>query len=245
MTTSTVDILRSSKGSAVAALVAGVALVFGGCATKTGTGAAAGAGGGALLGAGIGALAGGGKGAIIGAGVGAAAGASGGAIIGSYMDKQEKALKEVKGAKVEREGDKLTVKFDSAILFDTNKAILKPASERDLEEFSKVLAEYKETDLVIEGHTDNKGKKKRNKQLSEERAEAVIAYLEKHGVDRSRMRGVGHADDKPVADNTTEDGRMQNRRVQVEIAANEELKKKEENAVKQEQKASASNKTAP
>ncbi len=208
----------------------GLSLAMGACASNTGKGAAAGAGGGALLGAGIGALAGGKKGALVGAGVGAAAGAGTGALIGNYMDKQEKALKEVKGAKVEREGDKLFVKFNSAILFDTNKAKLKAASERDLSEFSKVLAEYKETDLVIEGHTDNRGKKVRNKKLSEQRAEAVIAFLETHGVERSRMRAVGFADDKPLGDNSTEDGRMQNRRVQVEIAANEALKKQDESA---------------
>ncbi|MCG5052893.1 MAG: OmpA family protein [Myxococcales bacterium] len=201
-----------------------------GCASNTGKGAVAGGGAGALLGAGIGALAGGKSGALIGAGVGAAAGAGTGALIGRYMDKQEQALKEVKGAKVDREGDKLLVKFDSAILFDTNKAKLKPQSERDLAEFAKVLKEYKDTDLIIEGHTDNKGKKARNQKLSTERAEAVIGYLEAQGVERSRMRAIGFADEKPIGDNGTEDGRMQNRRVQVEIAANEELKKQEQTA---------------
>jgi outer membrane protein OmpA-like peptidoglycan-associated protein len=57
------------------------------------------------------------------------AGAGAGALIGNYMDKQEKALKEVKGANVERQGDKLVVKFNSAILFDTGKSKLKPASK--------------------------------------------------------------------------------------------------------------------
>jgi outer membrane protein OmpA-like peptidoglycan-associated protein len=197
------------------------------CATKTGTGAAVGAGGGAVLGAGIGALVGGKTGALVGAGVGAAAGAGTGALIGHYMDKQEKALKEVKGAKVERQGDKLVVKFNSAILFDTNKADLKPASKNDLSEFAKVLKEYKETDLIIEGHTDNKGKKDRNRKLSVDRAESVIAYLEAQGVARPRMTGKGYADDMPVADNGTEAGRQQNRRVQVQIAANEKLQKED------------------
>src|SRR3954451_4498518 len=89
------------------------------CATKTQTGAAAGAGGGALLGAGIGALIGGGKGAAVGAAVGAGVGAGSGGLIRHHMGQQEKAFKEVKGSKVERQGDKLMVKFNSAILFDT------------------------------------------------------------------------------------------------------------------------------
>jgi outer membrane protein OmpA-like peptidoglycan-associated protein len=202
-----------------------VALAGASCATKTGQGAGIGAGAGALLGAGVGALAGGKSGALAGAAVGAAAGAGTGALIGRYMDNQEKKLKEVKGAKVERQGDKLVVKFNSAILFDTGKAELKPQSRTDLAEFAKVLKEYKETDLVIEGHTDNKGKKATNKKLSVARADAVIGFLETQGIDRVRMTGQGLADERPVADNSTEDGRTQNRRVQVQIAANEKLQK--------------------
>src|SRR2546423_6892168 len=122
-----------------------IAFVAAACATRTQSGAAAGAGGGDLLGAGIGALLGGGKGAAVGAAVGAGVGAGSGALIGRYMDKQEKALKEVKSAKVERQGDKLVVKFNSAILFDTNKSDLKPASKHDLCEFAKGVKGNKDT----------------------------------------------------------------------------------------------------
>jgi outer membrane protein OmpA-like peptidoglycan-associated protein len=203
------------------------ALVASSCATKTQTGAGAGAGGGALLGAGIGALVGGKKGALVGAGVGAAAGATTGALIGRYMDKQEKALKEVKGAKVEREGNKLVVKFNSAILFDTAKADLKGPAKTDLTEFANVLKEYKDTDLIIEGHTDSTGKKDFNKRLSVSRADSVIGFLESQGVERARMTGRGYADEMPVADNASEAGRSQNRRVQIHIAANEKLQQED------------------
>ena len=201
-----------------------------GCATNEGKGAAIGAGGGALAGAGIGALAGGGKGALLGAAIGAGAGAATGAVIGHYMDKQEKALKDVKGAKVERQGDKLVVKFNSAILFDTGKSVLKPQSKKDLAEFSKVLVQYKDTDLVIEGHTDNQGKKDTNVKLSAARADAVIGELVADGVQRARLTGRGLGASTPVADNATSAGRQQNRRVQVQIAANEELRKKDAQA---------------
>ena len=200
------------------------------CATKTQTGAAAGAGGGGLIGAGIGALVGGKKGAVVGGAVGAAAGAGTGALIGRYMDKQEAALKEVKSAKIEREGNQLVVKFNSAILFDTNKYELKQAAKTDLTEFANVLKQYKETDLVIEGHTDSTGKKEHNKKLSINRAEAVIGFLESNGVERSRMTGKGFADEQPVADNSTADGRQANRRVQIQIAANEKLQKQDAEA---------------
>ena len=205
-----------------------VAFVAAACATKTQTGAAAGAGGGALLGAGIGALLGGGKGAAIGAAVGAGVGAGSGAVIGHYMDKQEAALKEVKTAKIERQGDKIVVKFNSAILFDTGKSDLKSASKSDLAEFARVLKEYKETDLVVEGHTDNTGKKPFNQKLSVARAGAVVSFLEAQGVASSRMTPRGYADDMPVADNSTDDGRRQNRRVQIQIAANENLQKQDQ-----------------
>jgi outer membrane protein OmpA-like peptidoglycan-associated protein len=203
------------------------ALLASSCATKTKTGAAAGGGGGALLGAGIGALVGGKKGAIVGAGVGAAAGATTGALIGRYMDKQEKALQQVKNAKVEREGNKLVVKFNSAILFDTAKSDLKGPARTDLSEFANVLKEYRDTDLIIEGHTDSTGKKDFNKRLSVSRADSVISFLESQGVDRSRMTGRGFADEMPVADNSSEAGRSQNRRVQIHIAANEKLQQED------------------
>src|SRR6185436_9674426 len=146
-------------------------------------------------------------------------------LIGHYMDKQEAELKKVKGANVQREGDKLIVRFNSAILFDTNKAKLKPASEKDLGEFAGVLKQYPDTNIVVEGHTDNKGKKTKNKKLSETRAESVIAYLDAQGVVRARMTSVGYADDRPAGDNKTDEGRQANRRVEIQISANEKLQK--------------------
>jgi len=212
----------------LAAAICVVGFVAAACATKTGTGAAVGAGAGGLLGAGVGAVLGGGKGAAVGAAVGAGVGAGTGAVIGHYMDKQEKALKDVKSAKVERQGDKLVVKFNSAILFDVKKSELKSGAKSDLSEFAKVLKEYKDTDLIIEGHTDNTGKKAFNQKLSVARAESVISFLESEGVARSRLTGRGFADDMPVAPNDTADGRQQNRRVQIQIAANEALQKQDQ-----------------
>src|SRR5690242_18654213 len=101
--------LRTTSTLVIAPLL--VLLASAGCATNEGKGAGIGAGGGALAGVGVGALVGGEKGAVIGGVVGAGVGAATGATIGRYMDKQEKALKEVKGAKVERQGDQLLVKF--------------------------------------------------------------------------------------------------------------------------------------
>ena len=213
-----------------AAIVLGMLFVAAsghGCATNTGKGALIGAGGGGLAGAGIGALAGGGKGAMIGGAIGAGVGAGAGALIGNYMDKQEAELKKVKGADVKREGDKLIVRFNSAILFDTGKAKLKPASEKDLTEFAGVLKQYPETNIIVEGHTDNVGKKAKNKKLSETRAQSVIGFLDGHGVVKTRVTAVGYADDRPVGDNATDAGRQANRRVEIQISANEKLQQEQ------------------
>ncbi len=203
-----------------------VCALLGGCASKMGTGALIGGGAGGAAGAGVGALAAGKKGAVIGGLIGVAAGAGTGALIGHYMDKQEEELRnKVKSASIERQGDQLLVKFNSAILFDTGKADLKPQSKTDLAEFAQVLKKYEDTDLVIEGHTDSTGTRAINDKLSRERAQSVVAFLDSHGVAGKRMQAQGFADTVPVADNATEAGRAQNRRVQIKIAANEELKR--------------------
>ncbi|TMB30951.1 MAG: OmpA family protein [Deltaproteobacteria bacterium] len=173
------------------ALVVALAVPLG-CATKARTGAAVGGGGGAAAGAGIGALFGGWKGAAIGAAVGGAAGGVAGAVIGRYMDMQEEALKrDMKTATIERQGDQLVVKFQSAILFDVNKTELKEDAKTELADLAKVLKDYPDTVLVIEGHTDSTGSGAHNKKLSEQRAETVIQVLATDGVDRSRLTPKG------------------------------------------------------
>lgn len=225
--------MRAGNRKMVSSVLGGVALVglawaSPGCATRTGKGAAIGAGSGAAVGAGIGGLAGGGRGAVVGAGVGAAAGAATGALVGRYMDKQQAELqKNVDNAKIERKGDEIVVRFDSAILFDTDEASLRPQSKKDLADFAKVLRQYEKTNLVIEGHTDSTGPESWNKTLSEARANAVIEFLKDQGVDGARMEARGRADDEPVASNQTSSGRQQNRRVEVGIAPNEELRRED------------------
>jgi len=205
-----------------------------GCATKARTGAAVGGGGGAAAGAGIGALIGGWKGAAIGAAVGGAAGGVAGAVIGRYMDMQEEALKrDMKTATIERQGDQLIVKFQSAILFDVDKTALKEDAKTELADLARVLKDYPDTVLVIEGHTDSTGSGAHNKKLSEQRAQTVIDALFADGVDRSRLTPKGWGEDKPLQTNATAEGRAQNRRVEVHIAPNQELKKADaENAKK-------------
>ena len=230
--------LRAEEEPMRTAIVVGLigSLLVGGCASNKGKGAVIGGVGGAALGAGIGALAGGKKGAVVGGLAGAAVGAGTGVLIGHYMDKQEKELRdEVKAANIERQGDQLVVRFSSAILFDTGKADLKAQSKKDLTEFAGVLKKYSDTDLVIEGHTDSTGTVAINEKLSAARAQAVVDFLASQGVVATRMQGKGLASTQPVGDNATDEGRAQNRRVAVKIAANEELKRKDAEAAAQQQ----------
>lgn len=197
--------------------------------TKNSTkGGVIGGAGGALLGAGIGALIGDGKGAAIGAAIGGTVGAGTGVLIGKKMDKQKAELEKIEGAKVETVTDvnnlqAIKVTFDSGILFATGKSDLTAASKSALLKFAASLKETPETDITIYGHTDNKGSHDLNFKLSNDRASAVSSFLTANGILKERMTTEGKAYDEPVADNATEAGRAQNRRVEIYIAANKQM----------------------
>ena len=197
---------------------------------KTTKGGLLGAGGGAAAGALIGGLFGGGKGTAIGAILGAAAGGTTGALIGRKMDKQAAELqRNMAGAKVERVGEGIKITFDSGILFDTNSANLRAASTADIDKLSTTLKEYPDTNILVEGHTDNTGTDAINQPLSENRAQSVATALTADGVAGSRITTKGYGSSQPVADNTTDAGRQANRRVEIAIFANEKMKKAAEN----------------
>lgn len=102
------------------------------------------------------------------------------------------------------------------ILFDTGKATLKPESSKELQLVIDVLKADTALKLEIQGHTDNTGVKAANLTLSQQRAEAVRDYLVKTGgITVSRLTAVGFGDTKPVAPNTTDEGKAQNRRVEL------------------------------
>ncbi|MEJ8801400.1 OmpA family protein [Pontibacter sp. H249] len=161
-------------------------------------------------------------GAIIGAAVGGAAGA----VIGRYMDKQAAELqRELANAKVERVGEGIKITFDSGILFDTNSDRLSYAAQRNITDLSKTLKKYKDTNVVVEGHTDANGTDAYNQSLSERRATSVYRQLSADGVTASRVTAQGYGESMPVASNSTAVGMQKNRRVEVAIFANEKLKK--------------------
>jgi len=191
--------------------------------TKTTKGGLIGAGGGAVIGGLVGSKLGNtAAGAIVGAAVGGATGA----VIGRRMDKQAAELeKSMENANVERVGEAIRVNFDSGILFAINSAELSASAKKDIQKLAQTLQQYQGTDVIIEGHTDNTGSYDLNQRLSERRAEAVAAYARSLGVDGKRLKAKGYSYDQPIADNSTAEGRSQNRRVEIIIVANDELKK--------------------
>jgi outer membrane protein OmpA-like peptidoglycan-associated protein len=161
-------------------------------------------------------------GAIIGATVGGAAGA----LIGREMDKQAEELKrDLKGAEVERVGEGIKITFDSGLMFDLDSYLLKAETRDNLTELSKTLQKYDDTNILIEGHTDNTGTDKYNMNLSQKRASNVASYLKDQGVKSGRISTEGYGEDQPLASNESAEGRQNNRRVEVAIYANKKMKK--------------------
>jgi outer membrane protein OmpA-like peptidoglycan-associated protein len=103
------------------------------------------------------------------------------------------------------------------IQFETGSAKIKQASFSEIDQIVEIMKEYTFTKFDIEGHTDNTGKAESNKSLSQQRADAVKAYIASHGIANDRLLAVGYGSDKPLAPNTTAAGRTQNRRVEIHL----------------------------
>jgi len=195
-----------------------------GCASlnQTERGAILGTAGGAAVGAVIGRQVGNtAAGAIIGAAVGGAAGA----VIGRQMDRQaEELTAAIPGATVTRVGEGIAVTFESGLLYPFNSTDLLPAGRSNLQALAASLSKYPDTEVLIVGHTDDVGSDSYNQGLSVQRAEAAAAVLAAAGVPRNRIQTAGRGESEPIAANTDEAGRQQNRRVEVAIFASEEYR---------------------
>ena len=203
-------------------LCVSIALMLGCGASNMIKGGAVGAGAGGIAGGVIGHQLGN---SAVGAIIGAAVGGTAGALIGRHMDKQaEEMRQDIENAKIERIGEGIKITFDSGILFEIDSSELQPMARSNIESLAKILNKYPDTNILIEGDTDNTGSEEYNQKLSERRAEAVAAYQRSLNVASSRISTVGLGELNPIASNDTAYGRTQNRRVEVAIFANDKLK---------------------
>ena len=212
--------MKSMK-TMVIALCAGIVMT--GC-NNLAKGTAIGAAGGAALGAIVGKIAGN---TAVGAAVGTAVGAGTGALIGRHMDKVKAQAQAVENAQVtevqDANGfDAVKVTFDSGILFATNSSTLNSASTKCISQIANVLKQNRDVDVAIFGHTDSTGSDAINNPLSQKRAAAVESKLKSLGVTNiKRVEGQGSTN--PVADNSTAEGKKQNRRVEVYMYASQAM----------------------
>ncbi|MEO1702226.1 MAG: OmpA family protein [Pseudomonadota bacterium] len=174
---------------------------------------------GAAVGAGLGTLAGGDdrRNALIGAGIGLLAGGA----IGNYMDQQQAELRaqlEGTGVSVTRVGDRIILNMPSNITFPVDQDQVLPAFFPTLDSVVLVLNRYNQTIIDVYGHTDSTGDEGYNLGLSQRRATSVSGYLTSKGVDGRRLLVTGFGETRPIADNGTEAGRAQNRRVEIQIS---------------------------
>ncbi|MEQ9692594.1 OmpA family protein [Shimia sp. SDUM112013] len=154
---------------------------------------------------------------------GAAVGAGVGALIGRDLDKQAAELRaELDGGiKVENTGDRLIVVMPHDLLFDSDSAVVSANLTDDLYAVARNLEKYPNSTVQVLGHTDNTGSAEHNQKLSERRANAVADKLMAGGVAFERIQTIGRGEDQPVASNLTEEGKAQNRRVEIVILPTE------------------------
>jgi outer membrane protein OmpA-like peptidoglycan-associated protein len=171
---------------------------------------------GAAAGAVVGAIAKDGKGAVVGATVGALAGGG----IGHYMDRQEAELRrelEGTGVSVTREGNQIRLNMPGNVTFDTDQTNIRPEFQPVLDSVVKVANKFNETTLRVAGHTDSVGSDSYNQRLSEHRALSVKDYLALRGVAPQRLTAVGYGESRPLASNSSAEGRAANRRVELDL----------------------------
>ncbi len=148
----------------------------------------------------------------------AAAGGAIGGSVGYYMDRQEAKLRNQlvgSGVQVVRDGDHLILVMPSNVTFDTDEYQVRPAFGDVLDSVATVLTEFDKTLIEVTGHTDSTGSDGYNQLLSERRADAVADRLREREVSPGRVITRGYGESRPIASNADEDGRQQNRRVEL------------------------------
>lgn len=199
------------------ALAGALALPATGCESLPGTKTQQGAVIGGVAGAAAGRAVGGHDNAAAGIIVGGLAGAVAGGLLGRYLDNQAQELDAIPDAQVEQQADRLLVTFSGDFLFASGSSSLSAGAQQRLAQVADTLKRYPETEVIVKGYTDSQGGESFNLRLSEDRANNVRTYLIGLGVAGYRVTALGFGEQFPVAPSDTEAGRLQNRRVELEL----------------------------
>ena len=152
--------------------------------------------------------------------IGAVVGGAAGGVIGNRLDKQAAELRGQLGNEeitVVNQGDRLVVSLPQDITFASDSFDVRPSLRSDLALVANNLVQYPDSTVQVIGHTDNTGDAGYNQTLSERRANAVADILQAGGVRFDRLQTIGQGENVPVASNLTEEGKQQNRRVEIVI----------------------------
>jgi outer membrane protein OmpA-like peptidoglycan-associated protein len=137
------------------------------------------------------------------------------------MDEQETAMRDAladcESAVVKREGNVLTISLKTDAGFGTGSSNVHPEAYKELDQIARIMVDYPQTTIMIEGHTDNTGSETFNILLSERRANHIKHHFLQRGVSTKRIAVVGVGEARPIATNTTAQGRQMNRRVEIII----------------------------
>jgi outer membrane protein OmpA-like peptidoglycan-associated protein len=141
-------------------------------------------------------------------------------ITGSYQDRQEAELRqqlEGSGVRIQRNGENVKLILPGNIAFGANSEQIQPNFAGALDNVATIIRKYDKTQIDIRGFTDSTGSFEHNQALSERRAQSVASFLISKQIVASRLRTSGYGPRYPIAPNTSESGRSQNRRVEIEL----------------------------
>lgn len=172
-------------------------------------------------------------GSVLGGSVGARKDKAGSGVIGRYVAEQVEAMSALDDVRVEQIGNEIKLTWSSADLFDFDSAMLKQVSLPTVAKMAEIFVKYPDTYIVVTGHTDTEGEEDYNQKLSERRAISVRNYLEEKGVESMRLETIGYGELRPIASNSTDEGRRKNQRVEITVRPNEELRRRDREAGKQ------------
>ncbi len=146
--------------------------------------------------------------------------------VAQYLDGQARELETIHHAHAVVVDEELRITWDADALFDFDSAMLQLDSQKKIKTMAEVFIQNPETDILIVGHTDSIGSPEYNQKLSERRAFSLQQSLVDNGVAASRIESIGYGDARPIASNSTDEGRRANRRIEIRVRPTDALRAK-------------------